>query len=197
MTWYPAYLSDKSEIVDWVSDQRPDLTTGMVPDVVCRAADQMVWLEMADEDIRVNYTGTVSGSADPIPADINGFLWAASLCFNLEVLAMRGTIHYTHGGLHKTVLGQVSYEFMRQQPMFFMGQGMKSLDHVMTFRTFKQMGQAFVRAWMKMYLRDTHGSLFVPPQVDYDKTARGWGWNASSGYMSFADIRSSGLRTDD
>ena len=112
MVWYPAYLSDKQELVDWAQDQRPDLTTGMIPDSAYRMADQMVWMILSDEDIRVDYTGTVSGSANPNPTDINGFLWAASLCFNLEVLAMRGTIHYTHGGLHKTVLGQVSYEFM-------------------------------------------------------------------------------------
>lgn len=195
--WYPAYLSDKSEIVDWAADQRPDITTGMIPSSAVRMADTMVWMILADEDIRVNYTGTVSGSADPIPTDINGFLWAASLCFNLEVLAMRGTIHYTHGGLHKTVLGQVSYEFMRQQPMFFMGQGLQSLDKVMPFRTFKQLGQQFVRGWLKMHLRDTQGSLVARPQVDYDKTSRGFGWNAASSYRTFADIRSSGLRLDD
>jgi len=197
MVWYPAYLSDKSEIVDWAQDQRPDLTTGMIPDSFVRMADSMVWLLLADEDIRVNYTGTVSGSADPTPADLNNFLWAASLCFNLELLSMRGVIHYTPGGLHKTVMGQVSYEFMRQQPMFFMGQGLQSLDKVMPFRSFKQLGQQFVRAWLKLYLRDRDGTLVAKPQVDYDKTSRGWGWNAASGYMSFADIRSSGLRTDD
>lgn len=92
--WYPAYLSDKSEIVDWAKDQRPDLNENMIPEVNLRMADIMVWTKLADEDITVNYTGTVSGSADPNPTDINGFLWAASLCFNLEILAMRGTIHY-------------------------------------------------------------------------------------------------------
>lgn len=192
--WYPAYLSDKSEIVDWAKDQRPDLNINMIPDVVTRMADTMVWMLFADEDLHVNYTGTVSGSADPIPADINNFLWAASLCFNCEVLSMRGTIHYTHGGLQKTVLGQVSYEFMRQQPMFFLGKGREVLDDVMPFRSFKQLGQQFVKAWMKMYLRDRDGTLFAIPQVGYDETSRGYGWNASDSFRSIADSRSSGLR---
>lgn len=194
MTWYPAYLSDKTEIVDWAKDQRPDLNENMVPDVTTRMADTMVWMRLADEDISVDYTGTISGSADPNPADINGFLWAASLCFNLEILSMRGTIHYTHGGIQKTVIGQVTTEFMRQQPMFFLGKGREQLDDVLTFRTFKQLGQQFIDAWIKIYLRNRDGSLFAIPQIGYDETSRGYGWNAGDSFRSFADGRSSGLR---
>ena len=194
MTWYPAYLSDKSEIVDWAKDQRPDLNENMVPDVNTRLADIMVWMRLADEDINVDYTGTVSGSADPNPADINGFLWAGSLCFNLEILSMRGTIHYTHGGIQKTVIGQVTTEFMRQQPMFFLGKGREQLDDVLSFRTFKQLGQQFVDAWLKMYLRGRDGSLFAIPQIGYDETSRGYGWNAADRFREIADGRSIGLR---
>jgi hypothetical protein len=148
---------------------------------------------LADEDITVDYTGTISGSADPNPADINGFLWAASLCFNLEVLSMRGTIHYTHGGIQKTVIGQVTTEFMRQQPMFFLGKGREQLDDVLSFRTFKQMGQKFVTAWIKMYIRGRDGILFSAPVVDYDKSDRGYGWNAAESFRDIANARSIGL----
>jgi len=192
--WYPAYLSDKSEIVDWAKDQRPDLIENMIPDAVLRIADTMVWMGLADEDIRVDYTGTVSGSADPNPADINNFLWAASLFFNLEVLSMRGTIHYTHGGIQETVIGQVATKFMRQQPMFFLGKGRESLDDVMPFRSFKQLGQQFIKAWLKLYIRGRDGSLFAIPQIGYDETSRGYGWNAADSFRAIADGRSSGLR---
>jgi len=194
MTWYPAYLSDKTDIIDWAKDQRPDLTTGMISDTVFRLADTMVWMGLANEDIQVDYTGTVSGSAGPNPADINNFLWAASLFFNLEILSMRGTIHYTHGGIQKTVIGQVATEFMRQQPMFFLGKGRQSLDDVMPFRSFKQLGERFVKAWIKMYIRKRDGTLFSPPLVGYDETSRGYGWNAEDSFRVIADSRSSGLR---
>lgn len=194
MVWYPAYLSNKTEIVDWAKDQRPDLDENMIPDINTRLADIMIWMRLAEEDIVVNYTGTVSGSADPNPPDINGFLWAASLSFNLEVLSMRGTIHYTHGGISKTVIGQVSTEFMRQQPMFFLGKGREQLDDVLSFRTFKQMGQQFVDAWIKIYLRKRDGSLGGIPLVGYDESSRGYGWNAADNFRDIADGRSAKLR---
>lgn len=193
MSWYPAYLTSKQELVDWAQEQRPDLTTGMIPDIVYKTADTMVWMWIAKEDVRVNYTGTVSGSADPSPGDINNFLWAASLFFGLEVLAMRGVIHYTHGGLQKTTIGQVAHEFMRQQPMFFLGRGGGGLDDVMPFRSFKQLGQQFANAWLKMYLRDTYNRTQAAPQVEHDETDRGYGWNAGSGFRDYANAQSSGL----
>ncbi len=193
MPWFPAYLSNKSEIVDWAKDQRPDLNENMVPDIVPHLADLMVWMSLADEDIRIDYTGTVSGSADPNPGDISSMLWAASLFFNLEILSMRGTIHYTHGGIQKTVIGQVATEFMRQQPMFFLGKGRESLDDVMPFRSFKQIGQQFVTAWKKMYLRDRDIIYNRQSMVDYDKTSRGYGWNAVDSFRTIADGISSEL----
>lgn len=194
MTWYPAYLSDKQELVDWAKEQRPNLNTGMIPDVVFRAADMLVWRELAFENIQVNYTGTVSGSASPSPGDINSFLWAASLFFALEALAMRGTIHYTHGGLQKTMIGQIAHEFMRQQPMFFLGKGQESLDEVMPFRSFKQLAQSFCKAWLRLYMKKTYGRTTAAPVVTSDMTSRGYGWNAASGFREAADNYSSGLQ---
>ena len=193
MVWYPAYLTDKTEIVEWAQDQRPDLTTGMIPDSVIRMSDTMIWMTMADDEININYTGTVSGSAEPVPGDINNFLWAASLAFTLEQLSMRGTIHYTHGGIEKAVFGQVTHQFMRMQPMFFIPRGDQGLDRMMPFRSFKQMGQQFVRAWIRAYIKARDGTMIAKPVVGFDLTARGWGWNAASGFMNTADALSSGL----
>jgi len=193
MAWYPAYLTNKQDIVDWVSDQRPDLTTGDIPDVLLHSTDVIIWGLLENEGIAVTYTGTVSGNQVE-PADIRDYLWAASLAFTLEQLAIRGTILYTHGGIQKTTFGQVTHQFMRHQPMFFIPRGAESVDHVMPFRSYKQIGQQFVKAYIQAYLQSTKGYRVAAPQVGFDLTARGYGWNAASGFMIIADNISLGLR---
>ena len=44
MTWYPAYLDSKQDIVDFVTGQRFDLTTGSILDVDVRLADADIFL---------------------------------------------------------------------------------------------------------------------------------------------------------
>ena len=192
MVWYPAYL-DKQDIVDWVRKQLPRLTTGDIPDVDCRMADTIVFGHLDDHDIEINYTGTVSGSAIT-PTDINNYLWGASLAFNLEMLSYGGDIHYTPGGLQKTKIGDAEYTFMRMQPMFFLGQGAtQNLEPVMPFRSYKQLGQWLVNKFAQRYHLNRDGTRMVPPIVDYDKTSRGYGWNADVSFMTGADNESSGL----
>lgn len=106
MPWYAAYL-EKQDIVDWAVDQRPDLTTGDITDSVTRMADTLLFACLTAHNISVDYTGTVSGN-QASPTDINNFLWAASLAYNLEVLSMRGVINYSHGGLQATKFGKVA-----------------------------------------------------------------------------------------
>lgn len=192
MVWYPAYLDSKQDIVDWVTDQRPDLATGDIPDIVCRMTDARIFSMLQEENITCTYEGTVSGSA-VTPTDINSFLWAASLAFNLEQLAMRGTIHYTHGGIAQTKFGQVTTTFMRQQPMFFIPRGTRGLQEVMPFQSYKQIGQHFIDAFIKARLIGISGTRVSIPQIAYDHTSRGYGWNAESGFMSGADLASSGM----
>jgi hypothetical protein len=196
MVWYPAYISDKQEIVDWIIDQRPDAVTGMISDTNTKVADIQVWSQLMNEGITVNYTGVVSGSAAPIPADINYFLWAASLAYNLEFLAMRGTIHFTHGGIESTQFGKQTNKFMRMQPMFFIPQagGGSILDDVMPFRSYKQMAQSFIKAYIKAYYMGLSGTMISPPQVSFDTSSRGYGWNMGTGYRVNGDYLSSGLR---
>lgn len=192
MTWTPAYLDSKQDIVDWAIDQNPNLTTGMIPDVDVKMADTMVFAYLSNHNIQVNYTGTVTGSAVD-PPDNNNILWAASLAYNLEFLSYRGTIHYTPGGLAKTQFGRVTQQFMRIQPMFFIPRGSQDLDLMMPFRSFKQLAQEFIDAYVKWYTRTHGGSREAIPQVTWDATSRGFGWNADLDvYQGVADAEMSG-----
>lgn len=192
MVWWPAYL-EKEDLVYWARNQRSNITTGDIPNQIFKAADTIVFGLLDDEDIQVNYTGTVSGSAAS-PADINNYLWGASLAFGLELMSIDGIIHYTHGGIQSTKHGAVQHTFMRMQPMFFLGGGsLDQLDKVMPFRSYKQLGQWFIQRYVRRYNRNRGGSNIAKPVVDYDKTARGYGWNADLSFMSGADNDSSGL----
>jgi len=193
MVWYPAYL-DKEDLIFWAKNQRSNLTTGDIPDTILKLADSVVFGLLDDGDIQVNYTGTVSGSAVS-PTDINNYLWGASIAFSLEFMAMDGIIHYTHGGIESTKHGAVQHTFMRMQPMFFMGGlgNIDSLDAVMPFRSFKQLGQWFVQRYINRTSLNG-GSRIARPVIDGDFSARGYGWNADPTFMSGADVISSGLR---
>jgi len=187
MTWYPAYLDSKQDIVDWASDQNPNLTTGDIKDVDVKMADIWIFAQLRSEGIDVDYTGTVSGSTST-PSDRNYMLWAASLSYNLEFLAYRGSIYYAPGGIQKTRFGDITYEFMKMQPMFFMQSGGKSLDNVMPFRSYKQLGQQFVDAYIRAYWKDTLGSTEVCPVISWDASSRGFAWNANiDDYIKTAD----------
>jgi len=192
MVWYPAYL-DKQDIVDWVSKQSSRLTTGDILSVDLRMADLRIFAALDDEDIQVNYTGTVSGCAI-IPADRNSYLWGASLCFNLEQMGYQGENMYTPGGLASTKVGGVQHEFMRMQPMFFLGQGdLANMDKVMPFQSYKQLGQWLIQRWINRYILDRDGTRVAVPVVGFDNTSRGYGWNADLSFISGADANSSGL----
>jgi len=170
MVWYPAYL-DKQDIVDWVSKQNSRLTTGDILSVDLRMADPRIFAALDDEDIQVNYTGTVSGNAI-IPADRNSYLWGASLCYNLEQMGYQGENMY----------------------MFFLGQGdLANMDKVMPFQSYKQLGQWLIQRWINRYILDRDGTRVAVPVVGFDNTSRGYGWNADLSFISGADANSSGL----
>jgi hypothetical protein len=188
MTWYPAYLDSKQEIVDMASYQRPGFTTDDVKDVDVKMADTKIFLYLSNEGIDVDYSGT-EPDAEITPSDINNFLWAASIAFNLEFLSYRGVIHYQTGGIQKTRFGEVMHQFMRQQPMFFLGSGsLENIDKVMPFHSFKQLGQLLVNAFIKAYHRNKDGSAMAKPAFGWDASSRGYGWNASvKDYIEQAD----------
>lgn len=192
MVWYPAYLDDKQEIVDWIEDQRPDANTGMISDTNCKMADVTIFAQLNVANLPVTYVGNVSGNSVS-PADINYFLWAASMGYNLEYLAMRGVIHYTHGGIESTKFGQVTHTFMRMQPMFFIPRGSENLDKMMPFRSYKQLAQLFVQAYIRARTRNVSGTNITPPLVVWDASDRGYGYNAYSGFRIDSDNASSGL----
>lgn len=177
MPWYPAYLDSKQEIVDWAKEQNPNLKSDDIPDVDIKMADVMIFSVLNEHGITVDYTGTVSGGTVD-PADINYFLWAASLAYNLEFLSYRGTIYYTPGGIAETRFGDIVFKFMRMQPMFFLGQGLRNLDKVMPFRSYKQIAQSFVDAFVTAKMRNVSGTTLEKPVVMWDASSRGFGWNA-------------------
>jgi len=120
-------------------------------------------------------------------------LWAASIGYNLEFLSYRGIIHYTPGGLARTRFGRVTHDFMRMQPMFFIPRGSEGLDQMMPFRSYKQMAQEFVNAYIRAYLKANEGARYAKPAVTWDASSRGFGWNASlEDYLGIADAELSG-----
>lgn len=192
MTWYPAYLSSKEDILEWAKDQNAGLEAWQIPDVDLKMVDTLIFAYLSNQGITVSYTGTVSGNQVD-PSDINNFLWAASLAYNLEMLSMRGTIHYSHGGIARTTFGRVTHEFMRMQPMFFIPRGSEGIDLMMPFRSYKQLAQTFIDAYIKAYNRSTQGSTMALPRTTWDASSRGYGWNADlTGYLEPADAELSG-----
>ena len=188
MTWYPAYLENKQEIVDMANTQRPNLTVDDIKDVDVKMADTMVFVYLSNEDIDIEYTGT-DPDAEISPSDINNFLWAASIAYNLEFLSYRGVIHYQTGGVQKTQFGEVMHQFMRMQPMFFLGSGaLQNIDKVMPFRTFKQLAQLLMEAYIRAYYRNENDTFITKPQMSWDASSRGYGWNANViDYIKAAD----------
>lgn len=163
------------------------MKAGDIPDVAVKMADVQIFAALKENGISVDYTGTASDSVVD-PPDINYMLWAASLNYCLEYLTYRGTIVYFPGGISRTKFGQNMYEFMRMQPMFFLGQGLSKLDKVMPFRSYKQIAQTFVENYVRAKLRAVSGSFVTKPVVGWDSSSRGYGWNADvDDYYKYGD----------
>jgi hypothetical protein len=177
MTWYPAYLSDKQELVDFVNVQRPTLKKEHIFDVDVKWADTLVFSYLYQfGNIKVTYNGEVSGNTPNVPDQLN-LLWAATMAYNCELLSYRGIISYNVGGIQESRAGNIATKFMRMQPMFFMGNNPQNLDHVMPFRSFKQMAQHFLDTFIKLY-HDDSGVKYGQPVWAWDATSRGFAWNA-------------------
>lgn len=194
MTWYPAYISDKQEIVDFIKVQRPKLTVADIYDVDVKYVDTMLFSYLYEfGSIKVTYNGNVSGNVPDVPDQLN-LLWAASMAYMCEILSYRGTISFNVGGVQETRAGDVTTKFMRMQPMFFMGRGggIDQMDPVMPFRSFKQMAQHFLDTFIK--LTNTESGLFWgEPIWTWDATSRGFAWNANlTTYLETYDAEMSG-----
>lgn len=178
MNWYPAYISDKQDLIDFVTIQRPKLSQDKIFDVDLRMADTAVFSYLYNfGTIKVTYDGTVSGNVADIPDQLN-LLWAASMAYNCEFLSYRGIISYNVGGIDQSTAGAVTTKFMRMQPMFFMGANPNNMDAVMPFRSFKQIAQHFLDTFIKLH-NNEEGIKWGQPIWAWDPTSRGYGWNAS------------------
>jgi len=173
MTWYPAYLDSKQDIVDWVDVQNPNITVDTIKDVDVKMADTAIFAYLRNHHISVVYAGTVTGST-VTPSDINNMLWAASLAYNCEFLSYRGIIHFNVGGVQEVKHGSVTHKFMRMQPMFFIPRGQENLDPVMPFRSFKQIAQGFMEAYIHAHQSDVNLSGAAGVSI-WDATSRGFG----------------------
>lgn len=177
MTWYPAYV-EKQDILDWISVQRTNLGTGDIKDVDVHMADAAIFSYLYDHGgIKVIYDGTVSGSTANIPDQLE-LLWGASLAYNCEFLSYRGIISYNVGGIQESSAGSAATKFMRMQPMFFMGNNPNAMDSVMPFRSFKQIAQQYLNAFIRLYNNESGATDYMKPQEAWDTTARGYGANA-------------------
>lgn len=175
MTWYPAYLESKDEITDFINSQRPDFTTGSkIADVDVKMADTAIFSYLYNNGrIKVVYDGS-SETNSPSVSDQLNLLWAASLAYNCEFLSYRGIIHYNVGGIESSKRGNITTKFMRMQPMFFMGNNPNNLDHVMPFRSFKQIAQHFLDTFIELHNYES-GIKWGEPVYAWDPTSRGWG----------------------
>lgn len=192
MNWYPAYLLDKQFLVDFVKIQRPKLSTDKLFDVDFMMADTLVFSYLYDQgDIKVTYDGFTSGSTPDVPDQLN-LLWGASLAYGCEMLSYRGIISFNVGGVQESRAGAVATKFMRMQPMFFMGNNPANLDHVMPFRSFKQIAQHFLDTFIKLKNADS-GVKWGEPVWAWDPTSRGFGWNANlDTYLKYYDAEMTG-----
>lgn len=191
MTWYPAYTT-KQEIVEFVSAQRSDLNTGTILDVDVKMADAALFSYLYNNGrIKVTYDGNTSGASPDVSDQLN-LLWAASLAFACEFLSYRGIIHFNVGGIQEQRRGNLQTQFMRMQPMFFMGSNPRGLDSVMPFRSFKQIAQNFCDSFIALYNNES-GAKYGKPYTAWDPTSRGWGWNADlDEYMKSYDAELTG-----
>ena len=192
MTWYPAYLDSKQDIVDWVDVQNPNLDITDIRDVDVKVADTAVFAFLNNHGIRVNYTGSISGQTVH-PSDINNMLWAASLAYNCEFLSYRGIIHFNVGGIAEVKHGSIVHKFMRMQPMFFIPRGSEGLDKMMPFRSFKQIAQSFLESFIHAYNED-RGYIGNASVSIWDATSRGFGAIADlEDYMGMYDNELTGI----
>jgi hypothetical protein len=191
MSWYPAYIN-KQELVDFIKTQRPTFTVADIYDVDIKFADTTVFSYLYHfGKIKITYDGTVSGNVPDVADQLN-LLWAASLAYNCEMLSYRGVISYNVGGIQESRVGNVITQFMRMQPMFFMGNNPTNLDGVMPFRSFKQIGQHFLETFIFLYNADL-GVKWGQPVFAWDPTSRGFAWNANlKDYMELYDSELTG-----
>lgn len=191
MSWYPAYIN-KQELVDFIKTQRPTLTVADIFDVDIKFADTTVFSYLYNfGKIKITYDGEVDGNTPDITDQMN-LLWAASLAFNCEMLSYRGVISYNVGGVQQVKAGDIVTQFMRMQPMFFMGNNPTNLDGVMPFRSFKQIGQHFLETFIILYNADM-GIKWGQPVYAWDPTSRGYAWNANlRDYMEAYDAELTG-----
>ena len=191
MSWYPAYIN-KQELVDFIKTQRPKFTVADIFDVDIKFADTTVFSYLYNfGKIKIIYDGDSSGNTPDIADQLN-LLWAASLAFNCEMLSYRGVISYNVGGIQQVKAGDIVTQFMRMQPMFFMGNNPTNLDGVMPFRSFKQIGQHFLETFIIMHNADK-GVKWGQPVFAWDPTSRGFAWNANlTDYMELYDAELTG-----
>lgn len=177
MTWFPAYLVNKQELVDFVKTQRPKLGVEHIYDVDVKFADTLLFSYLYNfGTIKVTYNGDTSGNAPNVSDQLN-LLWAASMAYNCEMLSYRGIISYNVGGIQESRAGDITTKFMRMQPMFFMGNNPANLDHVMPFRSFKQIAQHFLDTFIQLTHYES-GAKWGQPVWAWDATSRGFAWNA-------------------
>ena len=173
MTWYPAYLDDKQELVDFVKTQRPTLKVDDIYDVDLKFADAAIFSYLYKfGGIKVSYIGTTSGNDSNVPDQLQ-LLWGASLAYNCEFLSYRGIISYNVGGVEENRRGSV-----------------------MPFRSFKQIAQQFLDSFIKLYNNESGATQAYKPQMAWDTTARGYGANADwDTYHAPQDNELTGTRT--
>jgi len=113
-------------------------------------------------------------------------LWAAAVCFCLEILCSTGNMTWSTGDVALQKLNRVTYGFQRWQPMFFFATGASDpFKGLLPHETYRMMAYAYVEAYCRDDFFKTYGTVYPLPKVAKDNTSRGWAWN-----MEYDDIES-------
>lgn len=188
MVYIPAYIT-RDEICEWISYQRPSgpLWDNIMPEVFLKLMDSFVFSSLVEYGIDVGeYNG--SGSHDD-PLDRVNLLWAASLCYALEILCMQGIIEWSTGDVALRRLGKATHQYQRWQPMFFFAQGVSDpFMDLLPHRTYLMMSREYLKRYANKNFYDKNG-VFYPgiPKVYTDDTSLGYGWNIDTDYIKDED----------
>lgn len=128
-----------------------------------------------------------------VKTDKLNLLWAASICFALEMLCYTGDLAWSTGDVALQKLNKVTYGFQRWQPMFFFATGASDpFKGLLPHETYRMMAYAYVESFCRDDFFLQYGTIYPIPRISRDNTTRGWNWNVDYETREAADLTSIG-----
>ena len=138
-----AQLATKAEMVLYLEYSGFKVEEEDIPDEVDKLGIMLITMWLERESIT-------------IPSDLTeledistyGYIWAASFCITLELLAMRGQVQFSSGDVQKVRTGNVETMMQRWQPMFFFAKGMaRGFYELLPHDTYRMMFYQLLKSW--------------------------------------------------